>query len=83
MIQLGLGAVERIVGGVGDVFLGILDGLPELISLHLVEVDSRLGENGKAGRIDLGKTATDEEVLCPTAGEANFKQTWPERGEDA
>ena len=49
--------------------------------VELDEVDGRLGEHGKPGGADLGKTAADEEALLLSSGETDLEQAWAERGQ--
>ena len=60
VLELGpLPVAQRLVLGVGDVFLRVLDRLIENRPVELDEVDGGLGEHGEAGRSDLGKAAKD------------------------
>ena len=48
LVELGLGAVAHgVIGRVGHVLLGVLDGLRKLGRVELDEVNGRLGENGQ------------------------------------
>src|SRR5262249_37323347 len=64
----------RVFLGVGDIFLGVLDGLIENRLVELDEVDGRLGENGEPLRPDLGEAAPHE--IAPALGAAggDFEQ---------
>ena len=75
VIELGLGAVAGgVFLGVRHVFLGILDGAVERVSLELNEVDCRLGEHGEAGWADLGKAAAHEIAAAIRAAEIDLEQ---------
>ena len=75
MVELGLGAVaQHVVGGVGHVLFGVLDGLGELAGVELDEIDGRLGKDGEARGADFGKAAADEIAPMLAAGEADIEQ---------
>ena len=51
-----------IVGGVGDVFLGVLDLAGEHAAVELLERHRHVGEHGQARRAHLGKAAVDHDL---------------------
>src|SRR5512143_3838426 len=83
LVELGLGAVAHgVIGRVGHVLLGVLDGLRKLGRVELDEVNGRLGENGEARRRDFGEAAAHEiALMLAAAGKADIEQPWLERRE--
>ena len=55
----------RVIGAVGDVFLGILDVTGERIKIEIFPRDGAIREHRQSSRTHLGKAANNDDRLTP------------------
>jgi hypothetical protein len=80
MVEPGLGPVTGgVVPGVGQVFLGIANGLRERTRIEIGEIDGMLGKDCEALRAGFGKSTPDKNAPLFAVGKLHVEKPGPER----